>query len=251
MSSEVVQTEQRKANLEAITASGLPRTRISSTPRTRCQPAGRRPMAAKTAAELESPKVETVTAGRVVGIRSFGKASFLVLSDGRSRLQVYVRQDALSERDYQLLEAARCRRPDRRGRTSVPHQDQRAVDLGVAAGVSRQVLPAAAGEVARPAGRRDPLPPALSRPRSSIRTCAACSRFARAADRGDSRFPDEPRLPRSRDADDAADRRRRAGAAVRDASQHARHEAVPAHRAGALPQAAHGRRHRTRLRDQS
>jgi lysyl-tRNA synthetase class 2 len=35
-------------------------------------------------------------------VRSFGKASFLVLSDGRSRIQVYVRQDALSERDYQL-----------------------------------------------------------------------------------------------------------------------------------------------------
>ena len=38
----------------------------------------------------------------MVGIRSFGKASFVVLSDGRSRLQVYIRQDALSERDYQL-----------------------------------------------------------------------------------------------------------------------------------------------------
>src|SRR5688572_17326288 len=57
---------------------------------------------AKPAAELDGARVETITAGRIVGIRSFGKASFFVLSDGRSRLQIYVRQDALSERDYQL-----------------------------------------------------------------------------------------------------------------------------------------------------
>ncbi len=38
----------------------------------------------------------------MISIRSFGKASFLVLSDGRTRLQVYVRQDALSEREYAL-----------------------------------------------------------------------------------------------------------------------------------------------------
>src|SRR5687768_17541353 len=57
---------------------------------------------AKPAAELDGARIETITAGRIVGIRSFGKASFFVLSDGRSRLQIYVRQDALSERDYQL-----------------------------------------------------------------------------------------------------------------------------------------------------
>ena len=52
------------------------------------------------AADLEAARVDTVVAGRVLGIRSFGKAAFLVLSDGRSRLQVYLRQDALSERDF-------------------------------------------------------------------------------------------------------------------------------------------------------
>ena len=41
--------------------------------------------------------------------------------------------------------------------------------------------------------------------------------------RGDPRVPGRARLPRGRDADDAADRRRRAGAAVRHASQRARH----------------------------
>ena len=43
------------------------------------------------------------TGGRVVAIRSFGKANFLVLSDGATRLQAYVRKDALSERDFALF----------------------------------------------------------------------------------------------------------------------------------------------------
>jgi lysyl-tRNA synthetase class 2 len=54
----------------------------------------------KTAESLESTRVETTTAGRIIAIRSFGKANFLVLSDGRSRIQAYVRKDALSERDF-------------------------------------------------------------------------------------------------------------------------------------------------------
>ena len=44
--------------------------------------------------------------------------------------------------------------------------------------------------------------------------------------------------------DAALDRRRRRGPAVQDASQRARHAAVPADRAGAASQAAAGRRHR-------
>ena len=49
---------------------------------------------------LEAEKVQTRTAGRVLAIRSFGKANFLAISDGRSRIQIYVRKDALSERDF-------------------------------------------------------------------------------------------------------------------------------------------------------
>ena len=101
MSGEVVQTEQRKANLEAITRLGFaayPHKFDTTHSVTQLVEAN----GTKSGAELESAKVDTVTAGRIVGIRSFGKASFLVLSDGRSRLQVYLRQDALSERDYQL-----------------------------------------------------------------------------------------------------------------------------------------------------
>ena len=53
--------------------------------------------------ELERERPETVTAGRIVAIRSFGKANFLVLSDGQSELQAYVRQDSVSTRDFDLF----------------------------------------------------------------------------------------------------------------------------------------------------
>jgi lysyl-tRNA synthetase class 2 len=54
-------------------------------------------------AELEADRVETTTAGRVLAIRSFGKANFLVISDGRARIQIYIRQDSLPERDFRTF----------------------------------------------------------------------------------------------------------------------------------------------------
>ena len=57
----------------------------------------------KTGPELEASKVETATAGRILAMRSFGKANFLVISDGQSRIQIYIRQDALPERAFQIF----------------------------------------------------------------------------------------------------------------------------------------------------
>ena len=54
----------------------------------------------RTGEELEGSRVATTTAGRILAIRSFGKANFLVISDGREKIQVYIRKDALSERDF-------------------------------------------------------------------------------------------------------------------------------------------------------
>src|SRR5690349_6313104 len=101
MSGEVVQIDQRKANLEAITRLGFAAypNKFDTTHSVSQLVDG---YTAKTKEELEATRVDTITAGRVVSVRNFGKASFLVLSDGRSRLQIYVRQDALSDRDYQL-----------------------------------------------------------------------------------------------------------------------------------------------------
>jgi lysyl-tRNA synthetase class 2 len=101
MSGEVVQIEQRRANLEAITRLGFaayPHKFDTTHAVTELVDSH----GDTSAGDLDHAKIRTVTAGRVVSIRSFGKASFLVLSDGRSRIQIYVRQDALSERDYQL-----------------------------------------------------------------------------------------------------------------------------------------------------
>ena len=57
----------------------------------------------RTGPELEAEQIQTVTAGRILAMRTFGKANFLVLSDGQARIQVYVRQDALPERDFQIF----------------------------------------------------------------------------------------------------------------------------------------------------
>ena len=45
---------------------------------------------------LETAKPVVRTAGRILSIRGFGKANFLVISDGLARIQVYVRADSLS-----------------------------------------------------------------------------------------------------------------------------------------------------------
>src|SRR3954463_7549649 len=52
--------------------------------------------------ELEAEHVTTITSGRVLAIRAFGKANFLVLSDGHAKIQAYVRQDALPELDFRI-----------------------------------------------------------------------------------------------------------------------------------------------------
>src|SRR3954470_15638204 len=58
----------------------------------------------RTLEELEALAPEVRIAGRVMTQRGHGKASFLTLSDGEARLQVYVRQDEVGEEAYRLLE---------------------------------------------------------------------------------------------------------------------------------------------------
>ena len=52
---------------------------------------------------LDADHVSTRTAGRILAIRSFGKANFLVISDGEARIQVYIRKDSLPERDFDIF----------------------------------------------------------------------------------------------------------------------------------------------------
>src|SRR4029077_14552201 len=53
--------------------------------------------------ELEAERPETVAGGRVLAIRSFGKANFLAISDGRAKIQIYIRQDSLPALDFQIF----------------------------------------------------------------------------------------------------------------------------------------------------
>jgi lysyl-tRNA synthetase class 2 len=52
---------------------------------------------------LEAERPTASVAGRILGVRSFGKARFLVLSDGLERLQVYVRADAVDARTFEIV----------------------------------------------------------------------------------------------------------------------------------------------------
>jgi lysyl-tRNA synthetase class 2 len=58
---------------------------------------------AKSGEELSATRIETRTAGRILAIRSFGKANFLVISDGRARIQIYIRLDSLPARDFAVF----------------------------------------------------------------------------------------------------------------------------------------------------
>ena len=57
-----------------------------------------------TAPELEEHKPRVSITGRIQTIRRMGKAGFMHLMESGERLQVYVRKDAVSEREYSLYE---------------------------------------------------------------------------------------------------------------------------------------------------
>ncbi len=99
---------------------------------------------ARTADELQSEPPPVVTAGRVLAQRHQGKAGFLDLSDGRVRVQVYVRRDVVGEEVFELY---------------------RRLDLGDWVGVEGEVFRTRTGELSIKARRltflakcRRPLP---------------------------------------------------------------------------------------------
>src|SRR3954470_24109802 len=88
---ESEQIRQRRANFEELQKLGVP-AYPHAFERTHTVSALVDRYGAATADVLEAEKVQTRTAGRVLAIRSFGKANFLAISDGKSRIQVYVRK---------------------------------------------------------------------------------------------------------------------------------------------------------------
>ena len=57
---------------------------------------------AKTAEELDNPRVNVSVAGRIMSIRLQGKAGFAHLQQGGKRLQIYVKLDFVGEQGFQL-----------------------------------------------------------------------------------------------------------------------------------------------------
>ena len=102
MSSQDEQIQQRRANLDELVKLG-----VDAYPhRFERQHRVAELVAAhgeRTHDDLEAEKPQTVTSGRILAIRSFGKANFLVISDGLARIQVYIRQDALPPLDFQVF----------------------------------------------------------------------------------------------------------------------------------------------------
>jgi lysyl-tRNA synthetase class 2 len=103
MTRDTDQLLQRRANLAELVRLGIdpyPRrfARTATVGRLVASYGGQR------ADELEAAGAVETTAGRVLAIRAFGKANFLVISDGEAQIQVYVRQDALPPRAFRIFQ---------------------------------------------------------------------------------------------------------------------------------------------------
>jgi len=93
---------QRKANLEELGRLGVP-TYPHLFHRTHTIHELVESHGSQSGEALEKAAIRARVAGRILAIRSFGKANFLVLSDGRAKVQVYVRQDSLPELDFKVF----------------------------------------------------------------------------------------------------------------------------------------------------
>lgn len=58
--------------------------------------------ASLSAEELEEKKIDVGVPGRILSIRKMGRATFVTISDSRARLQIYLREDRLGEKLYDL-----------------------------------------------------------------------------------------------------------------------------------------------------
>jgi len=102
MSSQEEQIAQRKANLEEIARLGVaPYPNKFERRHTVAEIVDAH--GTKSHDELETERPETTTSGRILAIRSFGKANFLAITDGRAKIQIYIRQDSLPPLDFQIF----------------------------------------------------------------------------------------------------------------------------------------------------
>jgi lysyl-tRNA synthetase class 2 len=102
MSSEAEQIAQRKAKLAELVALGVT-PYPNQFPRTATVSAVIDAHESKDAAALEAEPPQVIAAGRILSMRSFGKANFVMLSDGLKRIQAYVRADSVPALDFSIF----------------------------------------------------------------------------------------------------------------------------------------------------
>lgn len=93
--------EQRREKLLQIQALGQP-TYPNGFAATHTLPAIHALHDTSSGEELEKERFQVAAAGRIMAIRAQGKAGFAVLQQDGSRLQIYVRKDAVGERGFEL-----------------------------------------------------------------------------------------------------------------------------------------------------
>lgn len=54
--------------------------------------------------ELEKEKISVKTSGRIMTIRRMGGASFFHISDGKNRIQCYIKKDMISDKEWKLFD---------------------------------------------------------------------------------------------------------------------------------------------------
>ena len=95
--------EQRREKLQRMEALGFP-AYPRRFPYTHTVEQTLGAFSAKSAEELAQEKPAVRVCGRVQALRGHGKAGFADLAQGGSRLQVYVRKDAVAEREFELYQ---------------------------------------------------------------------------------------------------------------------------------------------------
>ena len=250
MSNEAEQTAQRQAKLDALSAMGV---RPYPTQFDRTGDGGGRSRRAWTRRRVRRWRPNTSTRAWPAACwacGAFGKANFLVLSDGIAKLQVYVRADSVPELDFRIFKH---------------------LDLGDHIGVEGRLFRTKTNELTIWASRVHFLAKCL------LPLPEKCHGLTDVETRYRQRYldlivnPDSRRVFETRGAGGGGDPRASStgagflevetpmmqpiagGALARPFITH--HNALdmrplPAHRARALPQAPHGRRPRARLRDQ-
>ena len=195
---------------------------------------------------LENETVPVKVCGRLMTVRRQGKAGFCHIQQQGEKIQIYVRKDEVGDQAFELYKK---------------------LDAGDIIGAEGRLFRTRTGELTVRVERLEFLAKALlSLPEKwhglqdveiryrqryldlltnpEVREVFLKREKLIAALR---RSLEKRGYVEGRDADDAADLRRRAGAAVSNASQHARRRLVPADRAGAVSEAAGCRRPRPRL----